>query len=106
LEKFSIPQLLKFFASFQPKPSEAYHNVKAHSFFGAEEKPSHGSDAELSKLNEDLQLKVFLDGDIAPGKGDEEWYEKLKSGNIDAKSYPNVVRWRQFIEKLKAVEKK
>jgi len=104
--KFTIQQLMKLFDSLQPKHSEAYKNVKDHSFFGADEKPSLGSDAELSKLNEDLQLKVFLDGDVAPGKGDEEWFEKLKSANIDAKSYPNVARWRHFIEKLKAVEKK
>lgn len=103
--KFTIQQLLKLFASLQPKSSDAYENVKAHSFFGPDEKP-HQGDADLSKLNEDLQLKTFIDGDIAPGKADDEWFEKLKGANIDVKCYPNVLRWRNFVEKLKSTEKK
>jgi len=56
----------------------------------------------LRSLNDELLLKVFLDGDIQPGKKDFEIYEKIKTQQIDSDKLPNLFRWKSFMQKFSA----
>mmetsp|Transcript_1993 Transcript_1993/g.1843 ORF Transcript_1993/g.1843 Transcript_1993/m.1843 type:complete len:442 (+) Transcript_1993:1329-2654(+) len=98
LGKFTIDKLINKFKGLLPKSSDAEAKLKKEAFYGAEESKS-GED-ELAKLNEELLLKTFLEGETAPGKADLDLLEKIKDKEIDSKQYPNLFRWKHFVSKV------
>ena len=56
------------------------------------------------KLNEELLLKMFLEGDgMSLGKKDEEVFVALqaKKTDVDKEKFPNLFRWMKFMEASK-----
>ncbi|CAD8053215.1 unnamed protein product [Paramecium primaurelia] len=80
--KLTIPQLCKFFESLKPPKSKVEIEIHEH------------DDTHL-KLNDELQDKVFLDGDgFIVGPRDYEEFAKIKE--IDP-ALQNLIRWQKHM---------
>jgi len=54
---------------------------------------------ELKELDNELRLKTVLEGEgYVLGKRDHEVYEKLKDAKFEESKYPNLNRWKKFVQ--------
>jgi threonyl-tRNA synthetase len=101
---FSIQAVLKMFATLQPQTSSAYEDLKKKAFFEKAEgvietKEESKEEKEFQELDNELRLKTVLEGEgYDLGKRDHEIYEKLKEAKFEESKYPNLNRWRKFVQ--------
>ncbi|CAD8184404.1 unnamed protein product [Paramecium pentaurelia] len=83
--KLTIPQLCKFFESLKPPKSNVEVEIHEH-------------DDSHFKLNDELQEKMFLEGDgYSVGKRDFDEFAKIK--DIDP-ALQNLIRWHKYMTHL------
>jgi len=95
--KFFVDEVLQLFSTLNPPESAARAEIKAKSFFAQKAEENQ----ELQALEHELKNKTFLEGDgFEQGKRDQEVSEKLKDTNVCSIKYPNVARWKKFVNHL------
>jgi len=100
LGTFTVEEILKKFSELQPHESQAHKEVKSKAYYGGC-KEEVKEECEFSKLEKELQDKIFLEGaGFEIGKRDHESYEKLKDTVIDQAKFPNLNRWKKYLAHL------
>ena len=94
----TIAEFLQHLEGLKPPKSDAQLEFEAGTVQAASTE-----DTQISELNQRLKLRVYLSGDgLAKGAEDDEALKKIEGVDVDAEKYPNVARWKRFLEKTKA----
>ena len=91
--KFTIVKLIEFFKTLSPPKSAKENKIIEEMYKEGNEK----NNSEMSVLEERLRNKIFLNG-MEISEEDKTLFEKLKGEEISAEAYPNVFKWRKFVE--------
>ena len=92
----SIGDFIKSLKELAPPKSEAQKIFEAQAGLG-------GKARVLAEFEATLRVRMFFDNEgMEPGEEDQKVLEQLKELNVDSEMFPNITRWRAYMEKKNA----
>jgi threonyl-tRNA synthetase len=86
-------EFLRFLKELAPPKSEAQLQYEEQAGLG-------GKDNKMAELEATLKVRMFFDNDgMEAGQKDDETLKELEGNFIDSEKYPNVTRWRAYMER-------